>query len=104
MNSPLHLRVGPSSLAAEWTPGESLFTALRRQGWLVGSACRGEGICGRCGLEVKDPEGRLEPIGDQERRIMAANRVPDTWRLSCLLFCPSQLPATTVIQVDSPAW
>jgi ferredoxin len=102
--SPVHLRVGPAGIGAEWIPGESLFTALRRQGWLVGSACRGEGICGRCGLEVKDPAGGLEPSGDQERRVKVANQVPDEWRLSCLLICPGQLPDTTVIQVDSPAW
>ncbi len=102
--NPLQLRLGPRAETADWPPGESLFVALRRQGWLIGSACRGEGICGRCGLQVVDPTGALGPIGEQEARILAANRVPEGWRLSCLLLRPAELPEEAIIQVDSPAW
>lgn len=78
------------------TVGQTLFEALRAAGVPVASACRGEGICGRCGLEVL--EGGLPPPDPVERACAARNRVPPGLRLSC------RVVLTGGLVVRAPYW
>lgn len=77
------VRFEPSGRVARVRVGESLFEVARGQGLPVGTSCRAEGICGRCGLRVLEGEG-LTPEGPDEARVKAANGVDPALRLSCV--------------------
>lgn len=77
------VRFEPSGRVARVQPGETLFAVARSLGLPVGTSCRAEGICGRCGLRVLAGTG-LSPEGPAEVRVKAANGVDPALRLSCL--------------------
>lgn len=84
--------IQPSGEQVRGEPGQSLFWALRAGGVPVGSACRGEGVCGRCALWVEaDPP--LPPPSDAERAALSAARAKDGQRLSCLVYPSGALSA-----------
>ena len=66
-------------------PGQSLFAALRAAGVPVGSACRGDGVCGRCALWVESG-APLPPPTDAERAALLAARAKEGQRLACQIF------------------
>lgn len=65
-------------------PGTSLFTAARRAGRIVGSACDAEGICGRCGLRPLVGAELLSPEGPAEQQVKQDNGIDPALRLSCV--------------------
>lgn len=83
-------------LTVQGQAGQSLYEALRAAGVPVGSACRGEGVCGRCGVQVL--EGTLPPPGPLEEESLRRNRVAPGLRLSCLLHPRGRL------RVGTPYW
>ena len=77
------VRALPSGRLTTVQPGETLLTAIRRIGLPIGSSCDGDGICGKCGVEICDGADAIEPEGDEERQIKEAQRVPTAERLAC---------------------
>lgn len=84
--------ISPTGGEVRGAPGQSLFHALRAGGVPVGSACRGEGVCGRCALWV-EAEEPLPPPTDAERAALLAARAKDGQRLSCLVHPRGRLTA-----------
>ncbi len=78
------VRFEPSGLTLTVPVGTTLFAAAKQVGLPVATACQAEGVCGRCGLMVLEGEAALSPATFEEHRVKAANRVPDSLRLSCL--------------------
>ncbi|MBK7760806.1 MAG: (2Fe-2S)-binding protein [Deltaproteobacteria bacterium] len=72
--------------------GQTLFDALRAGGVPVGSACRGEGVCGRCALWVQS-DSPLPPPSELERLALRAARAKDGQRLACQLYPQGALTA-----------
>ena len=83
-NGTVRVRFEPSGAEIEVPDGTTLYAAARAAGLPVGSACRAEGWCGRCGLEVLVGEASLSPASDAERQVKARNRVHPALRLSCV--------------------
>lgn len=83
MPEPVHrVRFEPSGVVVEVSTGTTLWEAARRARLPVGTACKAEGICGRCGLRVLEGDGLTEET-EGERRVKEANRVKPALRLSC---------------------
>lgn len=78
-------------VAAE--PGWTVLAAARAAGLPLGAACDGDGICGACAVRVLS--GTAPPEGALERRTKAANDVPASHRLACLLTTRRPLTVTT---------
>lgn len=90
------IRCEPLDIEIEALPGETIFDALRRAGVPIGSACDGDGICGRCGVEVL--EGPVSEATEAELRVARKNRVAAGARLSC---CATPLGD---LRVTTPYW
>jgi 2Fe-2S ferredoxin len=73
----------PSGRVVEVPGGTSLLAAIRKAGLPIGSSCDGDGICGRCGVQLVAGAGALTPETAEEVRIKDANRVPPEDRLAC---------------------
>ncbi|MEY3209594.1 MAG: hypothetical protein RIT28_75 [Pseudomonadota bacterium] len=82
----------PSGDLVRGEPGQSLFAAIRDGGVPIGSACRGEGVCGRCALWVESA-APLPPPTAAERAALVAARAKDGQRLACQLFPEGPLTA-----------
>ena len=83
MTEPVHrVRFEPAGIVVEVTEGTTLWEAAHRARLPVGTACKAEGICGRCGLRVLEGAGLTEET-EGERRVKEANRVRAELRLSC---------------------
>jgi|GEM_PF-1456737 len=82
----------PSGDRVRGEAGQSLFAALRAGGVPVGSACRGEGVCGRCALWV-EPASPLPPPTAAEGAALIAARAKDGQRLACQLYPQGALTA-----------
>lgn len=78
---PVNVRCEGLGRVVEGRPGDNLMRLLLAAGVPVGTACEGDGVCGRCGLEVLAGDAGAE--GAVERRSKERNRVDPTLRLSC---------------------
>ncbi|AKU93239.1 2Fe-2S iron-sulfur cluster-binding protein [Vulgatibacter incomptus] len=56
----------------------------RRAGIRIGYPCRGEGVCGRCSVEILSGSERLAPPTDEERELLERERCSPRSRISCL--------------------
>ena len=63
--------------------GASLLAAVRSAGLPLASACRAEGLCGRCGVEIVEGADALSPEDAEEQRAKRRNRVDPRMRLAC---------------------
>lgn len=63
--------------------GTALLEAVQRASLPMASACGADGICGRCGVEVKGVDGSLSPENAAESDVKRRNRVPAGQRLAC---------------------
>jgi ferredoxin len=63
--------------------GATLLEAARSVGLPIASACSGEALCARCGLEILAGAHALDPEREDERRQKARNRIPGEQRLAC---------------------
>jgi len=65
-------------------PRRTLLAVARRAGVPVGYPCRGEGVCGRCTVEIRAGADRLAPPDERELALLAHVRAPPGRRLACL--------------------
>jgi ferredoxin len=88
------VRFQPSGRTVRVVTGSSLLEAARRAGLPIASGCRGERLCGRCGVQVLGDERALAPEGEPERRAKRRNRTPAAQRLACCVAVPCDLTVT----------
>ena len=62
---------------------ETLLDVARAAGFPVASACAGDALCCRCGLEIRAGRDHLSDEDAEETRRKAMNRIPAEWRLAC---------------------
>jgi len=62
----------------------SLLAKARRAGIRIGYPCRGEGICGKCAVEILEGSTLLQPAGDEERALLEREAAGPSERMSCL--------------------
>lgn len=86
------MRFQPSGRAVCVAAGTSLLEAAHRAGLPLASACGGDALCGRCGVNVLS--GALAPPGAPEARAKRRNRVPAEERLACRVAVSSDLEVT----------
>jgi ferredoxin len=82
----------PSGRAVRVVAGTSLLEAARRAGLPLASACRGDGLCGRCGVRVI--AGAPALASEREARAKRRNRVPAEQRLACCVAVSNDLEVT----------
>jgi 2Fe-2S ferredoxin len=84
------VRVTPWDITFEVAPGESVFDASFRAGWLWPTTCYGQAQCTRCHMKVLSNAAELSPPDDVELAIIqrlrrtSHRRDPDAeLRLAC---------------------
>lgn len=76
------VRFLPEGITVEVPPGNTLLQAAARAGIVLKGACGGEGVCGRCRVQVQEgkvtspPNPRLSPQERQEGWVLACQAVP----------------------------
>jgi nitrite reductase (NADH) large subunit len=61
----------------------NLLDAVPQAGLALGQSCDGIALCGFCRVQVVEGLENLSPMGDEERKILAAQRAGDNERLAC---------------------
>jgi len=67
----------------EVQPGATVMEALLAAGLPVASSCLGDGVCGKCRVQVLAGADNLDPESDLERRRREQLRYSREQRLSC---------------------
>jgi len=78
--------------------GTLLIDAVRGADLPIARACGGEGLCGRCGVEILEGGGRLAAEGPDETRAKQRNRIDPRLRLACRVRVDADLT------VSAPYW
>ena len=73
----------PSGTVIDCAPGETLFSAGRRAGIPIPSACNGKGTCGLCRVKVIEGESRLPAISKIEKQHLGNTYFITRLRLAC---------------------
>jgi 2Fe-2S ferredoxin len=74
--------------------GTALIDAVRDAGLPIASSCGGEGLCGRCGVQIVESGAPLADEAADETRAKQRNRVDPSLRLACRLCVESDLSVT----------
>ena len=69
--------------ALEVEPGANLMDALLKAGRPVASSCFGDGVCGRCRVQVVKGAANLSAFTPAEELVRDRLRIPSDIRLSC---------------------
>ena len=69
--------------AIEVAPGAELMATLLKAGLPVASSCHGDGVCGKCRIQVVEGRENLSPINAVEALVRERLRVPPEYRISC---------------------
>ena len=78
------MRFQPSGRCVVVAAGSTLLAAARRVGLPLAAACRGDALCGRCGVTLlAGEEGAVSPEDAAEAKAKARNRVAAGQRLAC---------------------
>ncbi len=75
----------PIDMSIDCPNGETVFSAARRQGVPVPTACVGRGTCGLCRVKVIAGEAHLPPVSEVEKRHLGNTYFITKLRLSCQL-------------------
>lgn len=65
-------------------PRRTLLSLARRAKVRIGHPCRGEGICGKCDVQILEGGGLLAPLTDAERALLTREACDPDARMSCL--------------------
>jgi len=76
--------------------GKNLMQALLEAGLPVASSCRGDGVCGKCRIQIVS--GTLAPESDLEKFLRERHSIPPGFRVSC------QVAVTDDLVVDATYW
>ena len=78
--------------------GANLMQSLLKAGIPVASSCYGDGVCGKCRLEIVEGAENLNPVGDLEQILRGRLRLDKSLRISC------QSTVMGDITVDASYW
>ncbi len=78
--------------------GTLLMEALLRAGLPVASSCHGDGICGKCRIQIVSGSENLTQINPIEAIVRERLRVPPEYRISC------QTRVMGDITIDTSYW
>jgi ferredoxin len=88
------VRFQPSGREIRVAAGTTLLEAARRARLPIASACRGDALCGRCGVSVLAGASALPEEREPEARAKRRNRVPAEQRLACRVVVSNDLEVT----------
>lgn len=71
-------------MTGEVTPRSTLLAKARRARIRIGYPCRGEGICGKCAVELVEGDDLLDRPSAQERLLLERERCGVAHRMACL--------------------
>ena len=89
------VRFEPMAVEVEVSPGQRVYDVAISLGLPLAQSCRGEGVCGRCGVRVKRGAAHLSREQGHERKRKLANRVDSELRLACLSTVHGPVVVTT---------
>lgn len=89
-----NIRIKPGNEEISAEQDRILLKLLQEEGYLIQSICGGEGICGKCWVQIK--EGAPEPT-EADRRFFNEKDLADGIRLSCM----TKVVGDMVIQIPS---
>ncbi len=81
-NSP-KLEFLPEEKKGRFKPKTSLLEAADELGVKISSPCGGEGKCGKCKIIVKDKEGTLSELSQEEKKSLSKEEIKSNYRLAC---------------------
>ncbi|MGH7336690.1 MAG: 2Fe-2S iron-sulfur cluster-binding protein [Myxococcota bacterium] len=74
--------------------GTLLIDAVRGANLPIASACRGDGLCGRCGVAIVAGHGDVAAEAAEEARCKERNRIDPGLRLACRISVRADLDIT----------
>lgn len=89
-----HLQQEPLEIQKE----ENLLFELLRAGLPVASSCYGEGICGKCKIQILSGMENISSESDLEKTLKLRNALSATERIAC------QIQILGDITIDTPYW
>ena len=78
--------------------GTLLIDAVRSAELPIASACRADGLCGRCGVAIVAGAGEVAPESPEESRAKQRNRIDPRLRLAC------RIRVCADVSVTAPYW
>jgi ferredoxin, 2Fe-2S len=64
-------------------PDESIFTALRRNGFPIASSCLGDGVCAKCRITILRGAEHVTAPTAIEEKLIGQNAIENNIRLAC---------------------
>lgn len=92
------VKLNKISRVLEVTPGANLMQCLLQEGIPVASSCYGDGVCGKCRLEILQGAENLSPPTDLEKFLKERYRLSENIRISC------QAIVNGDVTVDATYW
>ena len=77
------VRCEPSGREARVVHDTNLLDAVLQTGLGLGQSCDGIALCGFCRVQVLAGLDNLTPMGEEERKLLAAQHAGDDERLAC---------------------
>ena len=77
------VRCEPSGHEVRVIHETNLLDAVLQTGLGLGQSCDGIALCGFCRVQVLEGLENLSPMGEEERKILAAQHAGDNERLAC---------------------
>ena len=88
----------PNKSQLEIPAGSNLMKSLLDAGLPVASSCGGDGVCGKCNVEVLEGATNLSSEDFMEKDLKNRLKIPSTCRLSC------QSVVNGDIKIDTTYW
>ena len=89
------VRCEPSGREVRVAHESNLLDAVLQTGLGLGQSCDGVALCGFCRVQVLEGVDHLSPMGDGERKILAAQRAGENERLACCARISGPVTITT---------
>ena len=85
---------------------DSLMKLSQAQGIPIASSCLGQGVCGRCVVEVSAGQDLLSPPKrEEEQKLAELSSLPKIPSMSVhRLSCQSKVLSVGVVELDTPYW
>lgn len=93
-----HVKFVKTYPTLEVEAGSLLMEALLRAGLPVASSCHGDGICGKCRIQILQGAENLTQINAIEAIVRERLRIPAEYRISC------QTRVMGDITIDTSYW
>jgi ferredoxin len=89
------VRCEPSGREVRVVHESNLLDAVLQTGLGLGQSCDGVALCGFCRVQVLEGLENLSPMGEEEAKILAAQRAGENERLACCTRIGGPVTVTT---------